>query len=200
MIGPFVETGLLSPAAGLVMAILIGFAFGWFLEQGGLGNARKLAGQFYLTDLTVFKVMFSAIVTAALGLFWFGRLGVIDPALLYVPVTYVLPQLAGGVVFGLGFVMGGLCPGTSCVAASTGRIDGLALMAGMLFGVLGFNELYPVIASFYSSTPMGAATVPDLLGIPTGNALFLLTVIAIAAFVVGHRIERRLRGLTSKRG
>lgn len=191
MIGPFVETGVLSTTTGLWMAVVIGVAFGWFLERGGLGNARKLAGQFYLTDLTVFKVMFSAIVTASIGLFWLSRLGVIDPALIYVPPTFVVPQLIGGIVFGLGFVMGGLCPGTSCVAASTGRWDGVAVMAGMLFGIFAFNEAYPVLEGVYASTPMGSATFPDLLDVPAGNLVFVMTVAAVSAFLLGERIERR---------
>src|SRR5262249_21177452 len=69
-----------AAAGGMAMmtALLIGIAFGWCLERAGLGDARKLTGQFYLTDLTVFKVMFSAIVTAMLGAFWLARLGVLD--------------------------------------------------------------------------------------------------------------------------
>src|SRR5688500_14904367 len=102
-----------------------------------MGSARKLAGQFYLRDLTVFKVMFTAILTAMLGVFWLGWIGVLDLSRVYVPETWIVPQLAGGIVFGIGFVMAGLCPGTSCVSAATGRIDGLMTVAGMFLGILG---------------------------------------------------------------
>src|SRR5438045_7374033 len=71
----------------IAIAVAIGIAFGFALERAGLGDARKLAGQFYFTDLTVLKVMFSAIVTAMLGVFWLARLGVIDLAKIYVPET-----------------------------------------------------------------------------------------------------------------
>ena len=80
----------------LAAAFVIGVAFGWTLERAGLGSAPKLARQFYLSDLTVFKVMFSALVTAMLGAFWLGRLGVIDFSAIYVPETFLLPQLVGG--------------------------------------------------------------------------------------------------------
>ena len=73
MKAPLFAFGAIGEGNGLLIALVLGFLFGWFLEQGGLGNARKLAGQFYFTDLTVFKVMFSAIVTAALGVFWLDR-------------------------------------------------------------------------------------------------------------------------------
>ena len=172
-------------------AFLIGVGFGFFLEQGGLGNARKLAAQFYLTDMTVLKVMFSAILTAMLGLFWLDRIGLVDAATVWVLPTYVLPQLAGGLVFGVGFVMGGLCPGTSCVAAASGRLDGIALVVGMLGGVVVFNELWPLLAGFYDSTPLGPVTLADVSGLPHGATIALVTVLAIAAFVVAGRLERR---------
>jgi uncharacterized membrane protein YedE/YeeE len=108
-------------AAALAVAFGVGLGFGWWLERAGLGSASKLMGQFHLTDLAVFKVLFSAIVTAMLGLFWLSRIGVVDLSRVYVPETFVLPQLVGGLVFGAGMALAGLCPGTSCVAAATGR-------------------------------------------------------------------------------
>jgi hypothetical protein len=189
-IAPLYELGRIGDGAGLGVALLLGAAFGWFLERGGLGNARKLAGQFYLADFTVFKVMFSAILTAMLGLFWLGRLGVVDVSRVYVPETYLLPQLVGGLVFGAGFVVGGLCPGTSCVAAATGRLDGLALIGGMLGGIWLFGEAFPRLERFYASTPRGTLTLPALLGVPHGVVVFALVAIALGAFSGAGRIER----------
>jgi hypothetical protein len=189
-IAPLYEFGWISDGAALAVALLLGAAFGWFLERGGLGNARKLAGQFYLADFTVFKVMFSAIVTAMLGLFWLGKLGVVDVSRVYVPETYLLPQLVGGLVFGAGFVVGGLCPGTSCVAAATGRLDGVALGAGMLTGIWFFGEAFPALERLYVSTPRGVLTLPALLGVPHGVVIFAVVVIALGAFVAASRLEK----------
>lgn len=193
MTAPFFEFGLFGENAGLLFALVIGLAFGWFLEQGGMGNARKLAAQFYLTDLTVFKLMFTAIVTAMLGLFWLGRLGFIDLSLVYLPGTYILPHAVGGVVFGFGFVMGGLCPGTSCVAASTGRTDGFVLLGGMLFGIFLFGELFPLLEGFYGSTAVGQLTIPDLLGVPHGVLVLVVVLAALGGFQVAEWLEARAR-------
>src|SRR5450830_285707 len=65
---PFESLTTASRELGLVVAVLIGIAFGFVLERSGFGRAPKLAAQFYLRDMTVFKVMFTAIVTAMLGL------------------------------------------------------------------------------------------------------------------------------------
>jgi hypothetical protein len=188
---PLTENGWLGPAGALAVAPLIGFAFGWFLERGGLGSAPKLAGQFYLTDLTVFRVMFSALVTAMLGAFWLDWVGALDLDRVYLPETFALPQAAGGVLFGIGFLLCGLCPGTSCVAAASGRRDGLGVIAGMLAGVWLFNVAFDWIAPFYSATPLGAVRLTDLAGVSRGTGVAVVTAIALAGFNVASRIERR---------
>lgn len=191
MSAPFYEHGLFGESTSLWVALGIGLAFGWFLERGGMGSATKLADQFYFKDMAVLKVLFSAVVTTMLGVFWLTELGWLDLPLVYLPPTYLLPQLVGGLVFGLGFVMGGLCPGTSCVSAATGRRDGLAVVGGMLFGVLLFNEAFSLIEPFYRSTPMGQITLPELLGVPFGWVVFGVVLAALAAFRGSEWIESR---------
>nr|MDA8423641.1 hypothetical protein [Nitrospiraceae bacterium] len=63
MSAPFI----LTDTTNLVMAVLLGLFFGFFLERGGLGNPHKLTGVFYLTDFAVPKAMFTAILVAATG-------------------------------------------------------------------------------------------------------------------------------------
>jgi len=193
MSAPLFELGAFGDSAALVIAVVIGIAFGWTLERAGLGSARKLAGQFYLTDLTVFKVMFSAIVTAMLGAFWLGRLGVLDLSRVYVPETWLLPQLAGGAIFGAGFAIAGLCPGTSCVSAATGRVDGLAAFIGMFTGILITGLAFAPLQHFYESTGRGTLTLPELLHVPYGSVVAAITGIALAGFAGAEWIERRQR-------
>jgi len=175
----------------LLAAVAIGIAFGWTLERAGLGSAPKLAGQFYFTDLTVFKVMFSAIVTAMLGVFWLSRLGVLDLSRVYVPETFLLPQLAGGLLFGAGFVIAGLCPGTSCVAAATGRGDGAMVMFGMFSGVLATGLAFAPLNHFYESTARGSLILPDLLHVNYGVVVCAIVAMALIAFQFAERLEKR---------
>jgi uncharacterized membrane protein YedE/YeeE len=175
----------------LFVALAVGIAFGFVLEQAGLADARKLAGQFYLRDFTVVKVMFSAIVTAMLGAFWLGRLGVIDLAAFYVPETFLAPQAVGGLIFGAGFVVCGLCPGTSCASAASGRIDGMATVFGLLVGVLITGLAFPAIESFYESTALGVLTLPTLFAAPYGLMVAIVTTLALASFYVIARLEER---------
>jgi uncharacterized membrane protein YedE/YeeE len=180
-----------GPVGASIAAVAIGIAFGWALERAGLGSARKLAGQFYGTDLTVFKVMFSAIVVAMLGAFWLGRRGLLDLSRVYVPETFLLPQLAGGLLFGAGFVIAGLCPGTSCVAAATGRVDGLLVVLGMFAGVLVTGLAFAPLRSFCQSSARGPLTLPELLHIPYGVVVALVVAMALLGFRAAEWIERR---------
>ncbi|HEY0476343.1 MAG TPA: YeeE/YedE thiosulfate transporter family protein [Kofleriaceae bacterium] len=179
-----------TSAAGLAIAVGCGAAFGAALERAGLGSARKLVGQFYGTDLTVLKVMLSAIVVAMLGAFWLGQLGVLDLARVAVPETWLAPQLVGGVVFGAGMAIAGLCPGTSCVAAASGRGDGLAVMLGMFSGVLVTGLAFAPLRALYEATARGPLTLSAWLGVPYGAVVLAVVAIALAGFGIAERIER----------
>ena len=200
MNAPFYKFGLFGEDASLVVALLIGIGFGFFLERAGFGSARKLAAQFYFTDLRVFKVMFTAIVTAMLGVFWLSWLGLLDYTQVAVPSTYLVPQIVGGLVFGVGFVMGGYCPGTCCVAAATGRLDGFVHLFGMISGILLFGELFSFVEGFYRSTPMGRATLPDLLQLPFGLTIFLIVLLALIGFAVAEWLEGKFAPSTEEAG
>jgi uncharacterized membrane protein YedE/YeeE len=126
-----------------------------------------------------------------LGLFWLGRLGVLDLTRVYVPETYIVPQLVGGLIFGVGFALGGLCPGTSCVAAATGRLDGAALVLGMWSGVLATGLIFPSLQSFYEKTPRGSLTLPQVFHLSYGLVVLIIVLVAIGGFRVAERIERR---------
>jgi uncharacterized membrane protein YedE/YeeE len=181
-----------------LVAVGVGLAFGAALERAGLGSARKLTGQFFFTDLTVFKVMFSAIVTAMLGTFWLGRLGVMDVAFLYVPDTYLPAQIAGGLIFGAGFAIAGLCPGTSCVAAASGRGDGAMAVAGLFAGVLVTGLSFPIVERLYEASGRRAWTLPELLHLPPGLVVHLVVLVALAGFAAAEHIEARTRPQTTR--
>lgn len=185
MTAPWIDDG----AGALATAVVIGVGFGAALERAGLGSARKLVGQFYGTDLTVFKVMFSAIVVAMLGAFWLAELGVLDLSRVFVPQTWLAPQLVGGLVFGAGMATAGLCPGTSCVAAPSGRGDGLAVLLGMFTGVLATGLAFAPLRELYESGARGALTLPAWLDVPYGAVVAAVVAIALVGFRVAERLE-----------
>lgn len=180
-------------AVSLLAAVLLGLGFGCALERAGLGSARKLIGQFYGRDLTVLKVLFSALLVATLGLYWLSRFALLELPALYVPETWLVPQMLGAVLFGAGLTVAGLCPGTACVAAASGRIDGVFVLLGLYAGMLLCGLLLPGIQGFYQATPHGAWTLPELLDLPYGVVVCGIVALALGAFAGAEAIERRFR-------
>jgi len=72
MSAPFYVHGFFGKGISLLIALGIGILFGFFLERVGLGNASKLAGQFYFYDMIVFKMMFQVIKGISTVFKWFG--------------------------------------------------------------------------------------------------------------------------------
>jgi uncharacterized protein len=191
MNAPFYKFGAFGDETSLVIAFVIGIGFGFFLERAGFGSARKLTSQFYLDDLAVFKVMFTAIVTAMLGIFYLSWLGIMDLSLVDLVTTNLWPQIVGGLVLGFGFVIGGYCPGTSMVAAVTGRIDGMIFIVGVMAGVYAFGEAFPLLKGFYESGDFGRLTLPQAFHLPYGLVVFLVAVMAVVGFMGAEWVERR---------
>ena len=192
MNAPFFKYGLFGDDVSLVIAFIIGIGFGFFLERAGFGSSKKLAAQFYFTDLTVFKVMFTGIITAMVGVYYLSVIGFVDLSLIYLTPTFLLPQVVGGVILGVGFVVGGYCPGTSCVAASTGRIDGMVYLLGVIFGIFVFGEAFPLVSNFYVSTSMGQITLPQISGLPYGLLVFLVVLMALGGFAGAEWVEKKM--------
>jgi rhodanese-related sulfurtransferase len=168
----------------------IGFGFGAVLEMGGFGDTRKLAGQFYFKDMTVLKVMFTGIIVAAVLLALATSFGLLDMSRVWVNPTYLWPGILGGLIMGVGFILGGFCPGTSLVAAGTLKVDGMIFLGGALFGVYVFGETVSSFEPFFLSSYMGRFTLPEWLGLPVGVTVLLVVAMALLMFWAAEILER----------
>ena len=176
---------------GVASGLLSGILFGYVLENAGFGSPRKLTAQFRFSDWSVFKVMFTAIIVAAIGLYGAGEFGLLRANGVFVPTTFFWATLTGGALVGAGMAIGGYCPGTSSVALATGRLDGLLFIVGMVVGVGLFSGLFDSIKGFYEAAAgPQSQTLGELFGLPTWAVLGILIVIAVIGFAVGSRLER----------
>ncbi len=176
---------------GVASGLLSGVLFGYVLENAGFGSPRKLTAQLRLTDWSVFKVMFTAIIVAAIGRYAAIGLGLLDAGGIFIPTTFFWATLGGGVLIGAGMAVGGYCPGTSAVGLATGRLDGLFFMAGMVLGTGLFADVFDRIRDFYLAAPgPQAQTLSTWLGIPAWMVIGILIAVAAAGFWVGTRFER----------
>ena len=181
--------GLLDTPLGLALATLVGVLFGFWLERAGFGSSRKLTAIFYLRDFAVLRVMFTAIVVAALGLCVLASQGLIDESSLYAPDSLLLAQAVGGLLFGAGFVVGGWCPGTAAVGLASGKVDALVFLLGAGLGSIAYAALWPVVAPLSAVGACGVMGLPGVLGLSPLTTTGLVTVMALASFVIAKRIE-----------
>lgn len=188
---PFVPDFISEPL-NLVIAFLLGIGFGFVLEQAGFSSSRRLAGVFYGYDFTVLRVFFTAAITAMSGTLLLGYYGYLDLTMIFVNPTWLYPAIVGGMIMGVGFVLGGYCPGTSICALAIGKIDALFFVLGGIIGTFLYGEFYPLIQSFVDSSDLGPVFVYDSLGMGAGTFAFILISVALAAFIATSRIEKKI--------
>jgi rhodanese-related sulfurtransferase len=177
-----------------VVYAIIGIAFGMTLESAGFGNSKLLAAQFYFKDMRVFKVMFTAIIVAMTLIFLSTAIGLLDYNLVWVPPTYLWPGIVGGLIMGVGFIIGGFCPGTSLVGMATGKLDAIMFVFGVLFGIYLFGETVGSFATFFDSSNMGRFTLPELFNTSYGAVVVCIVVVALGLFVMAEKVEAMING------
>jgi len=187
-------------ALSLGVAVLIGTGFGFVLERSGFGRAQVLVAQFYGTDMRVYRTMFTAVVTAGLGTTLLAALGLLDLRAVTINYpTYLWPMVVGGLVVGAGFVVSGYCPGTSVVAAASGKLDGLLTVVGVVFGTLAYAELQPALGEFHDSGKLGSTFLYDLLGVPPLALAVAVAVVAVLTFKGAGKIEAMVARAQARR-
>jgi thiosulfate/3-mercaptopyruvate sulfurtransferase len=182
------------------LALLVGAGFGFALERAGFSSSRRLAGVFYFTDMAVVKVMFSALITAMLGLCYLQAFGWIRLEQVFLMPTIFGAQIVGGLLFGIGFAMGGWCPGTAAAGLAAGRIDALVFLAGALGGGILFNECFPLIRPLYTAGDRGTLMVYDSLGLSRNGFALIFTLVAVAAFWLSEWAEKVRTGRSAYLG
>ena len=184
---------------GMLSGLLCGILFGYVLENAGFGSPVKLSAQFKLTDWAVFKVMFTAIVVAAVGLWLLRFAGLLRPDSIAVPQAALMAAAVGGALVGAGFAVGGYCPGTSVAGLFSGRLDALVFIIGVLLGTTGFAVFYGTALRSLKSAWLIAEgdTFTDVYEVPEPVVLVVLGVALIAVFYFGSWFERRGSGTIS---
>ena len=195
---PLALTALLGKPLAYLIFLTIGFSFGFVLESSGFAHSPKLAAQFYFKDMTVLKVMFTGIIVAMVLIFASTALGWLDYRLLWVNPTYLWPGIVGGLIMGVGFIIGGFCPGTSLTALATLKLDGVFFVLGAIFGIFMFGETVEYFQVWWNSSYMGRFTLPQLFGIETGWVVLGVVLMALFMFWGSEQLEKIFGGKDPK--
>lgn len=172
----------------LLLGLCFGIAFGFLLQKGGVAKFEVLLGALLLTDLTVMKIMLTAILVGMLGIFGMHGLGLVK---LHVKPTRYAANVIGGLIFGIGFALLGYCPGTGAAALGQGNLDAVAGILGLLAG----SYLYAECSRMLSSTVLtwgnrGGIMLPDLIGVRLLPFLLIFTPFLGGALILLHWISR----------
>ena len=188
--GPLVPF-IISNEFNLIIALLAGIGFGFALEQAGFSSTKKLVGLFYGYDFTVLKVFFTGGVTAMIGILLFNHWGILDLSMIYVNPTFLYSALVGGAIMGVGFIIGGFCPGTSVCAVATGKLDALAFIGGLVIGVVFYTLSYETLwMDLRNSGLIGKVKIGELLGVSEGVAVLIFISFGLFTFWMVEKIRK----------
>lgn len=169
-------------ARQLMLGLLFGVIFGFLLQKGGVAKYHVLMGVLLLEDMTVIKVMLSAIVVGMAGIFALHSLGKVK---LHLKPTRYAANIVGGLIFGLGFGVLGYCPGTGAAALGQGNLDALAGILGLMAGSYLFAEMSSRLdRTLLKWGDRGKVTFPELLGVPTFGFLVVFVPILVGILVM----------------
>ncbi|MBO9450333.1 YeeE/YedE family protein [Tropicibacter sp. R16_0] len=126
----------------ILLALVIGAAFGAVLDRVGASNPSFIGAMLNLTNLNLAKSILLAIGVGSVLMFGGQMLGLVDVGHMSVKTAYAGVFL-GGLLLGAGWALSGFCPGTGVVAAASGRKDALFFIAGGLLGAAAYMVTYP---------------------------------------------------------
>jgi uncharacterized membrane protein YedE/YeeE len=174
---------------GMALAVVFGLVFGLLLHRGGVTDYNVIVNQFRLRDFTVVKIMLTAVVVGGIGV---GILHAAGLANFHIKPMLSWGVILGAVLFGIGMVVYGYCPGTGVAAIGTGSLHALAGFGGMLAGGIAFALSYPWLQEHVlAAADAGKIRLPDVIPLPGAVMLVLLAVGALALFAALERRERR---------
>jgi hypothetical protein len=149
----------------IILAIVIGAAFGVVLDRIGATNPGYIIRMLNLSNLHLMKTILTGIGVAAVLTFGGLLAGLVDPGHLSVKTAYI-GVFVGGILLGLGFAVAGYCPGTGLTAAATGRLDAVFFVIGGLVGAAAYMVTYTQVKSMglLAEVAGGKSTLGEISG------------------------------------
>lgn len=176
----------------LLLGAITGLVFGFLLQKGGVTRYNVIVNQFRFKDFTVLKTMLTAIIVGAVGAYAMLQLGMIKG--LSVKGADLAMNAGGGLIFGVGMVLLGYCPGTALAAVGQGSRDAAVGIGGALVGAAVYAEAYPVLARTLEPIgKLGKVTLADATHASPWWFIVGLAIVAVGLFAWLERRERRAR-------
>ena len=143
-----------------VLYLLLGTLFGFVLSRSGAADYDMVQGMFLFERFQLYGIIGTAVAVTAPGLWLLRRRGTTVSG---APLAWDLKPLhrgnvVGGVLFGVGWSIAGMCPGPILVNIGEGEVYALAALAGALTGAGAFGTLYARLQRVFALPPLAAGT------------------------------------------
>jgi len=137
--------------------IVLGTIFGFILSRSGAADYDVIQGMFLFTNFQLYGVIGVAIAVTAPGIWLLRRRGRTTGG---APLAIELKPMhrgnvAGSVLFGMGWSICGMCPGPILVNIGEGKLYAVAALAGALIGAGAFGALYTRLQAAFALPPLG---------------------------------------------
>jgi uncharacterized membrane protein YedE/YeeE len=134
-----------------VLYLILGVLFGFVLSRSGAADYDYIQAMFLFTNFQLYGIIGTAVAVTAPGIWLIKRYG---RTLSGRPISIELKprhrgNIAGGVLFGIGWSVCGMCPGPIFVNVGEGKIYAIAALAGALAGAGLFGAIYTRIQSSF---------------------------------------------------
>jgi uncharacterized membrane protein YedE/YeeE len=129
----------------ILLYVLLGTSFGFVLSRSGAADYNFIQSMFLFTSFQLYGIIGTAVVITATGLFLLKRYGrtITGKAIAIERKPMNRGNIVGGVLFGVGWSMAGMCPGPIIVNIGEGKLLAVAALAGALAGAALFGAVYP---------------------------------------------------------
>ena len=143
-----------------VLFLMLGTLFGFVLSRSGAADYDFIQGMFLFTNLQLYGIIGAAVAITAPGLWLLKRYG---HTIFGRPLAIELKpghrgNVYGGILFGIGWSIAGMCPGPIWVNIGEGKVYAIAALAGALVGAGAFGSLYPQLQSLFRLPPLRVGT------------------------------------------
>lgn len=128
-----------------LLYVALGAVFGFILSRSGAADYNYIQGMFLFEEFQLYGILGVAVLLTAPGIWLIRRRG---RTLLGHPIEIERKALhrgnvTGGILFGIGWSLAGMCPGPILVNIGEGKVYAVAALAGALTGAGAFSAVYP---------------------------------------------------------
>ncbi len=143
-----------------IIYVVLGTLFGLVLSRSGAADYDYIQGMFLFERFQLYGIIGTAVIFAAPLMWWIRRGGrTLTGATLALELKpFHRGNAIGGVLFGVGWSIAGMCPGPILVNIGEGKVYAVAALAGALVGAGAFGRLYPALRKPLGLPPLAAGT------------------------------------------